>query len=141
MTEAHVAQTADRTAQCACGALTARTQGEPASVYGCSCLTCQRGSGSTFSYAALFAATAVTIEGTHTRWRHRSDSGRWVESLFCPTCGSTVAFTAEAMPGMVGVPAGCFADPDFPRPTRFFWGAHRHRWLEVPPNMEWLPTQ
>ena len=52
-----------RIARCACGGLTLTAQGEPDEVYLCSCLDCQRRSGGTFSYAALFPASAAEIAG------------------------------------------------------------------------------
>ena len=76
-----------RIAQCGCGALTATVSGDPVTVYGCSCIDCQRKSGSAFSYAAMFPSAAVTIAGERKTWRHNGDSGRWIENIFCPTCG------------------------------------------------------
>jgi hypothetical protein len=141
MTAENHPTTASRTAQCGCGGLTATVRGEPVDVYGCSCLACQRKSGSAFSYAALFPEATVTVTGPRTLWRHRGDSGRWIETMFCPTCGVTIAFTCEAAPGLVGMPVGGFADPDFAGPRRFFWGSRRHRWLPLPAGIEALDTQ
>lgn len=39
----------ERNARCGCGGLTVTTRGEPLVVYACSCLNCQRESGSAFS--------------------------------------------------------------------------------------------
>jgi len=130
-----------RTARCACGGLTATVQGEPADVYACSCLACQRKSGSAFSYAAMYPEAAVTMDGAHTLWRHGSDSGRWIETSFCPTCGGTVIFRFEAIPGIVGIPVGAFADPDFPPPQRLYWASRRHHWLPLPHGAAVLETQ
>jgi hypothetical protein len=131
----------ERTAQCGCGGLTATARGEPADVYGCHCLACQRKSGSAFSYAAMFPDAAVTLAGTRTAWRHAGDSGRWIENLFCPTCGVTIAFRCEAAPGVIGIPAGCFADPAFARPRVFFWTSRSHRWLPPAEGITSLDTQ
>ena len=51
----------ERIAQCGCGALTATVTGDPVTVYGCSCVDCQRKSGSAFSYAAVFPSAGVTM--------------------------------------------------------------------------------
>jgi hypothetical protein len=56
-------------------------------------------------------------------------------------CGVTVYFRAEAAPGMVGIPAGCFADPDFPKPKLLVWASRRHHWLELPEDITLLDTQ
>jgi hypothetical protein len=129
-----------RVARCGCGSLAAKVSGEPLDVYACSCLACQRKSGSAFTYAAMFAEAAVRLDGARTLWRHTGDSGRWIENMFCPTCGATVAFRCEAAAGLIGIPAGCFADPDFAGPRRFYWGSRRHRWLPAA-DIDTLDTQ
>ena len=86
-----------RIAQCGCGALTAAVSGDPVAVYGCSCKDCQRKSGSAFSYAAMFESAAVAIAGERKTWRRNGDSGRWIDNIFCPTCGSPSA----------SIPRGC----------------------------------
>jgi len=133
--------TRERTARCGCGGLTVTTRGEPTGVYACSCLVCQRKSGATFTYSAIFAETDVTVAGERRAWRHLGDSGRWIESEFCPTCGSTVCIRGEGMPGLMGVPVGCFGDPDFAPPAMLFWGTRRHRWLALPDHVAALDTQ
>lgn len=117
-------------------------KGPPEEVYACSCLECQRASGSVFTYAAVFRDTAVvSVEGEHRSWRRGSDSGRWVESTFCPVCGSPVLGRTEAVPGFVQVSAGSFADPDFAKPARVYWSSMRHRWLSFPPEVEVIDRQ
>jgi len=136
-----MASEAERTARCACGNLTVATRGEPVDVYLCSCTACQRGTGSAFSYAALFLESAVTIAGDKREYRQHGDSGRAIESYFCPTCGTAVAFRAEALPGTVGVPVGCFVDPSFAKPSKLFWASRRHHWLDLPNDIALIETQ
>src|SRR4051812_45126931 len=107
-----------KTAACACGALTVTVTAPPQMVHACACGECQRGTGSAFSYSAFFPQSAVNIRGEHKVWRRSSDAGRWSESSFCPTCGVTVFTRLEALPDVVCVSAGCFNDPDFPKPGR-----------------------
>jgi hypothetical protein len=131
----------ERTASCACGELTAATRGEPVDVYLCSCLKCQRGTGSAFSYAALFPESAVSLTGESRQYLSTGDSGRAIKSAFCPTCGTAVAFRAEGLPGMIGVPVGCFADPGFAKPSKMFWASRRHHWLDLPEDIALIDTQ
>ncbi len=139
MTEA--TGTRERTASCGCGNLTVTTSGEPSEVYACSCLNCQRESGSAFSYGAIYPETAVSIAGERRVWRRHGDSGRWVETEFCPTCGVTVCYRMESSPEVIGVSAGCFTDPDFAKPEKLYWAARRHRWLEFPEGIELVEIQ
>lgn len=131
----------ERTASCLCGNLQAIAQGEPEAVYLCSCRDCQRRSGGAFTYAALYSESAVTVEGEQRTYRRIGDSGRAIESHFCPTCGVTVFFRAEAMPGLVGVAAGCFADKHFTKPSRLYWASRHHHWLDLPETIAREDTQ
>ncbi len=120
-----------RTAACACGRLTARCTGEPERVSICHCLDCKRRTGSAFSYNATFPEAQVAVSGPSTRFRRTGDEGHWCEYQFCPGCGSTVAYGIERRPGMVTVPVGAFADPDFPEPRFSVFGELRHKWCRL----------
>ena len=133
--------TRERTASCGCGNLTVTTSGEPSEVYACSCLACQRESGSAFSYGAIYPEAAVSIAGERRVWRRQADSGRWIETEFCPTCGVTVIYRGESSPETIGVSVGCFADPDFAKPEGLYWASRRHHWLQFPDDIELVETQ
>jgi hypothetical protein len=131
----------ERTASCLCGNLQATARGEPEAVYLCSCLDCQRKSGSAFTYAAIYAESTVTTSGEGNTYRRSGDTGRFVDTHFCPTCGVTVFFHAEGLPGMVGLAAGCFADPSFAPPSRLYWASRHHHWLDLPEMVAREDTQ
>ena len=131
----------ERTASCGCGNLTVTTRGEPTEVYACSCLNCQRGSGSAFGYKAIFPEAAVSITGERRVWRRHGGSGRWLETGFCPTCGVGVFGRSENSPETIGVAAGCFADPDFAKPDGLYWAQRRHHWLEFPEGIALVESQ
>ncbi len=133
--------TRERTASCGCRNLTVTTSGEPTEVHACSCLNCQRESGSPFSYSARYPEAAVSIAGERRVWRRHVDSGRWLESEFCPTCGVTVFYRSEHSPGTIGVAVGCYADPDFAKPERLYWASRHHHWLLFPEGIELVETQ
>lgn len=125
-----------RTASCACGTLRIALAGEPSRVYACSCLECQRATGSAFSYRAVFAKEAVAaIEGERRTWRRGSESGRWVEQTFCPACGTLVFMEGEGLPGSVSVSVGCFADPGFAPPSTLHRASRRHGWYALLPGI------
>jgi len=131
----------ERTGSCGCGNLTVTTRGEPSEVHACSCLNCQRESGSAFSYCAVFPDAAVSIAGERRVWRRYVDSGRWLETEFCPACGVTVIFRSEHSPGTIGVAVGCYADPHFAKPERLVWASRRHHWLQFPDSIEFVETE
>ena len=60
------------------------------------------------------------------------DEGRRATFGFCPTCGATVYYDNDGMPGMIAVPVGAFADPTFPPPRVAVYCARRHPWAVMP---------
>jgi hypothetical protein len=100
-----------------------------------------RKSGSAFTYSALFSENSVSIKGERRTWRYTGDSGRWIETSFCPACGVTVCFVGEGLPNLIGVSIGCFADPEFAVPARIYWAPRRHRWLALPDGIDANETQ
>ena len=120
-----------REASCKCGALKARCTGEPARISVCHCNGCKRRTGSAFSYNATYPAAQVETSGEASVFTGTGESGYWARDSFCPHCGSTVYYEIERRPGMISVPAGGFADPDFPDPAFSIYEERKHRWVEI----------
>jgi hypothetical protein len=125
-----------RHAACRCGALTAECRGEPVRISVCHCLECQRRSGSAFSAQVRFPSADVTVSGDPTVYETTGDSGRWARFRFCPSCGGTIAYDIEALPGLTAIPLGAFADPEFPAPAFSVWEERKHRWVEITGDVE-----
>lgn len=121
-----------KTANCACGQLRIRCEGEPTKVSLCHCLECQRRTGSAFGIAAFFNAASTEISGSSSTYRRASDSGFPVAHHFCGTCGSTVYWYPLRKPDTVAVEVGCFADPAFPAPSQAVYSEHGHGWVVMP---------
>lgn len=120
-----------RTASCRCGKLKAECAGEPVRVSVCHCHECQRRTGSAFSSQARFPADSVAMEGEIRRFVRTTDSGNRATYIFCPECGSTVAYSIDAWPGLVAVPLGAFAGTDLPAPSYSVYESRKHHWVEV----------
>lgn len=101
----------------------------------CHCLACQRRTGSVFGVQARFPRGRVAIEGRSTHFSRASDSGNSVTFHFCPDCGSTVYWELSAMPDLVAVAVGAFAEPGFPEPRHSVYEAHRHPWSMMPASL------
>jgi len=125
-----------REAACSCGQLRVTVDGDPIRVSICHCLACQRRTGSVFGVQARFDAGQVRVAGRHTDYVRVSDEGDQRTFHFCPDCGATVFYTLAAMPEMVAVPVGAFADPGFPAPVRSIYESRRHAWVELPDGLE-----
>lgn len=102
----------------------------------CHCLACQRRTGSPFAAQARFADENTRTEGASTAFARTGDSGGVITFHFCPTCGATVFYRIDGMPGMVAIPIGAFADPSFPPPKVSVYEARRHAWTGIPAEVE-----
>lgn len=129
MTKTHVAT-------CPCGQIRVVCEGDPVRISMCHCLECQKRSGSTYAVQARWPAAQVTITGTATRFSRVGDEGTKATFHFCPICGATVYYRIEAIPDVIAVAVGNFADPDFPAPRISVYGERRHSWVSIPDGAE-----
>lgn len=111
-------------------------QGDPVLVSVCHCLACQQRTGSVFAAQARWASERVHIEGRATVWTRTGESGGKATFRFCPTCGATVYYEIDGMPGVIALPVGAFADPGFPPPVFSVYEARKHAWVRMPENIE-----
>ena len=123
-----------RVARCSCQSLSVFVTGDPVRVSICHCVECQRRTGSAFGAQVRFPLAAVTISGPSTAYARRADSGNTLTFHFCPTCGSTVYYTNDALPEFVGVAIGAFADPQAWVPEFSVYERTKHAWVQAPPS-------
>ena len=121
-----------RTAACHCGALQLICEGEPTMVVMCHCGQCQRRTGTSYSLGAWYHKKSVTLSGMDKVFQRSGDLGMKLSYHFCPECGSTVYWEEATMANLLGVAAGCFADPKFPVPTLSTYTQDQHHWLTLP---------
>lgn len=131
----------NRTASCSCGQFEVRVTGDPFMQGICSCTECQRLTGSAFYHHGYWPKSAVSISGDSKSWRRITDAGRWVESCFCPVCGSSVYALSQFEADAICVSVGSFADPHFPPPQYSVWQRSKHDWVTIPAGCESLDTQ
>ena len=126
-----------RRASCSCGQLHLTCEGEPVRISICHCLACQQRTGSVFGAQARFPRNQVTrIEGRATSFVRRADSGNPITFHFCPLCGSTLYWELQALPEVIAVPIGAFADPQFPAPRVSVYERRRHAWAMRPADLD-----
>jgi hypothetical protein len=126
-----------REATCSCGQLRVSVEGDPVRISVCHCLACKRRTGSAFGYQARFPAEGFQVEGAYKEFVRLSDEGEERRLSFCPECGSTVFYTLGAQPGVVAIPVGGFADPDFPPPWVSVYESRRHAWVQMPEGIDY----
>lgn len=120
-----------RIATCGCGQLQMTCTGDPVRISVCHCLECQKRSGSVFAAQARWPIDRTTMTGDYAEWARTGDAGGRATFRFCATCGSTVAYMIEGMPGLIAVPIGAFADPDFPTPRFSVYENRKHSWVAI----------
>lgn len=121
---------------CQCGAIRYEVKGEAGHRALCHCSDCRKSAGATPVGWALFAQDQVTIRGAAARYQSSEQAVRH----FCPTCGTTLFFTSEAVfPGMIDITIGSLDDPDSYAPTAHIqtadapqWDAHLAEWPRFP---------
>jgi len=74
----------------------------------------------------------LKITGTATRYVRSTEAGGAVETVFRPTCGSTVYARADKHPARLGVAVGAIADAGFPVPVRLVSEQAKHAWVSIP---------
>lgn len=123
---------------CVCGAVRYRAYEEPARVSLCSCSWCKKRTGSAFGVSVYFDQNNVEfIGGNLEHYRLVSDAGRWIESEFCKTCGTTVTWTLEFLPGHRGIAGGTFDEPTFwYTPERYVFTRSKPDWMEIPDGVD-----
>lgn len=120
-----------RVATCRCGQLQATCIGEPVRVSVCHCLACQKRSGSAFAAQARWPDERLQLTGEYREYSQAGDSGAVATFRFCDTCGATVAFVNETMPGTTAIAVGAFADPGFPPPRFSVYEDRKHPWVDI----------
>jgi hypothetical protein len=102
----------------------------------CHCLECQKRTGSVFGVQARWPSDKVTIEGSAREYVRAGDDGGKITFRFCPTCGTTLCWEIDTMPGVIAVAVGAFADPSFAPPKISVYEARKHAWVGLPAEVE-----
>ena len=123
---------------CVCGGVRYIASGAPRRVSACSCRWCQKRTGSALGISVYFDKDRVQFtQGSRKAYRLVSDAGRWIESEFCDTCGTTVTWTLEFLPDFRGIAGGTFDEPTFWYDLeRFVFARSKPAWLPIPNGLE-----
>ena len=118
-------------ARCSCGAVALTLPQSSKLVVACHCLACQRRTGAPFGVGAFYPVDAVAISGTPKEFIRDATSGGKVHTYFCPNCGSTVYWTADNLPSLIGVAVGTLAEPTYQAPGRSIFEQSKHQWVQI----------
>lgn len=66
-----------------------------------------------------------------------ADSGHALVFSFCPSCGATVFYTNDALPGFIGIPLGAFAGAASSwSPAFSVYERSKHAWVGLPGRLD-----
>jgi hypothetical protein len=118
-------------ARCSCGAIALSLPGPSSLVVACHCTDCQRRTGAPFGVGAFYPVEEVKISGAPREYVRAAESGGKVRFHFCADCASTVYWSADNLPAMIGVAVGAIADPNGPAPIKSIFERSKHPWVEI----------
>lgn len=119
----------DVTAACACGAVAMSVRGRIMAMLMCSCLDCQRATGTGHSSVALVPGSSLTITGPTSSFQRPADSGAVFTRHFCPTCGTPLHGQSSRAPDLRMIPIGFFAGQnDWFDPNQLIFARSRQAW-------------
>jgi len=119
---------------CLCGAVRFKCTGEPINVRICHCRNCQKAMGSPFFARALFAQTAITVEGETGRYAS-SDA---LDRVFCKACGTRL-FAWRRNGTAAGVALAAFDDRNAFAPTEHIWVSEKIDWVKLDDGLIQFP--
>lgn len=126
---------------CHCGAVRYEVEGAPMHHALCHCTDCRRSAGAPMVGWTMFRSDQVRATG-ETREYASSEHGR---RHFCPSCGTGLFYTNEAMlPGITDVQSATLDDPDAIPAGAHIQTADRIGWMETAhelPAFERYPSQ
>lgn len=123
-----------RTAICACGQASITVDSNPEMHGVCHCTNCKRRTGSAFGISSYFRKTSVNSRVGQTSvyaFQHTAQNHDQ-ERHFCSTCGTTLFWYVSALPELIGISGGCFADAGLPEPTYSVTHRKKEPWLTLP---------
>ena len=124
-----------RTGRCACGAVTARINGEPAVVRQCWCRQCQQAASGGPTHNAMFNTADVDLTGDLASHDYVAASGNTLTHFFCGKCGTHVYARSSGRPQFRTVRLG-FLDPDHGlKPQMAIWLDDAPDWAQIDPAL------
>jgi hypothetical protein len=99
----------------------------------CHCRECQKQSASAFGLVMPIPRNTFTrLQGELKIWERVADSGRRVENLFCPQCGTRIYHSSSLGPDFIHLRAGTLDDTSKLRPAAHVWTDRAQPWFVFP---------
>ncbi len=127
---------------CQCGAVRYRVAGEPVVLAVCHCSECQRQSGSAFGMSLIVPKQSFQLLSGETKtFTRKAASGRDVECVFCPECGTRV-YHVPGLPGdNLNIKPGTLDDRSWLVPAVHVWTQSKQPWVPIPEGVPCVEEQ
>lgn len=122
--------------RCACGAITARIEGDPVAVRQCWCRQCQQVAGGGPTHNAMFATADVDLSGELATYAYVAASGNTLTHSFCPRCGTPVMAQSSARPQFRTIRLGFLEPGHGLAPQMAIWTGDAPPWARIDPALE-----
>ncbi|MFK7868605.1 MAG: GFA family protein [Roseobacter sp.] len=118
---------------CLCGAVRYKSDAEPVMQAVCHCKTCQKLSGSTYSFNVAVPAESLVVTGDVATYEdHSGTSGQAMLRRFCPKCGSSLYGGGALYGPLLFIKAGSLDDASWVAPDLHIWAEEKLPWTPIP---------
>src|SRR3974390_162134 len=118
--------------RCLCGQVQYSANVDPTFVAVCHCKNCQRQTGTAFSVVGAIPKSALSVQGQLKTFHDTGDSGKSVDRIFCPNCGSPIFSDAAMWPGLAMIKAGRLDDTSWLDPRVHTYCDRAQHWVHIP---------
>ena len=125
---------------CLCGAVRYHSEAEPVMQAVCHCKTCQKISGSTYSFNVAVPEESLVVEGDVATYEDDSGaSGGLMYRRFCPKCGSSLYGGGAAYGPLLFIKAGTLDNATWVAPELHIWAEEKLPWTPIPEGAQTVP--
>ncbi len=118
---------------CLCGAVRYSSDADPVMQAVCHCKTCQKISGSTYSFNVAVPEDSLKVEGDVAVYEdHSGSSGGPMYRRFCAKCGSSLYGGGPLYGPLLFIKAGTLDDPSWVAPDVHIWTEEKLPWTQIP---------
>lgn len=116
---------------CLCGEITYSADTDPLFMVTCSCKSCQRACGSSFTTNVLIQSDSFKVDsGECATYSRTADSGNTITRHFCPNCGSNIYGTNAARKDRMVIRTGTLDDTSWVKPGLGIWRNAAMEWTK-----------
>ena len=127
------------TGGCLCGQVRYRAEAAPVFTAVCHCKNCQKQAGTAFTVVVAVPKSALSVRGQTKTFHDKGDSGKPVDRIFCPECGSPIISEVAVMPDVTFIKAGTLDDTSWLAPSMEVYCDSAQAWVNLSGELKKFP--